>query len=171
MEASLLPRTRPALPRSRINGRMVATFDRDMLERICYKIAEGKPLKRILAENERSISLTTLFQWMDRYPEAAEMVAKARILRSYSYEDEMMEEIADLSAGRVEKDQIRAKDVALTNRRWLMGKWNAPVYSDKLMPQAAMQVVINTDLFSQDKVLETREFTVVAPAPEEKSDA
>lgn len=142
-----MPTKKQRLPRTRMGGRFVNAFDKDLLARICWEVAEGKSLTEVMKSSKHCISLKTLWEWMDKFPEAAEMMAKARLLSSFSFEDKGVDAALELLEGKVtDPAKVRAYDVAMNQLRWTAGKRNPKVFSDKIPPQITMGIQINTPL-------------------------
>ena len=142
-----MPTTKKRPARTKMGGRYVYTFDRDLMSRICWDVASGKSLKQAMEDSKHSISYKTVFQWMDKFPEAAEMMAKARLLSSFSLEDRGVAEATMLlDKENLDSAKVRAVDVALNQLRWTAGKRNPQVFSDKLPPRITMGISITTPL-------------------------
>ena len=143
-----------------MNGRKVTTFDRDLLATICWKIAEGQPLSKILEGATFHITTRTVYDWMDRFPEAAEMMSKARLLSAFAHEDRglgIVDELLESGEKAISKDLIRARDVALHHMRWTMGRRN-PVFAEHHRPSPVMQVNINTNALGDAGPLDSQQF-------------
>ena len=92
---------------------------------ICQRIADGKSLKTISAEEGMPDDYTIL-RWLDRYEEFRVQYARARDRRV----EKMAEEILSISDDPNEDPQSRR--VRVDARKWLMSKWAPKRYGDKL---------------------------------------
>jgi len=163
-----MPTKKNRLPRVVVGSRTVTAFDRMTMENICTQIAAGKSVREVMKDSRYSISEHTLFQWVDLFPEAAEMLAKARLVGSFAFEARAIEMLGRLERGEVSKDQIRAIDVALSHARWCMGKWNPQVFSDAVKPTPTVAIQINTNALGSEAVPSlSQSFTVDVPVLED----
>lgn len=69
------------------------TYNRDIAERLCVRLALGESLKRITSAPDMP-GQSTVYQWLFRHPEFAEMYARAREEQAETHADEIVE-IAD----------------------------------------------------------------------------
>lgn len=92
---------------------------------ICQRIADGKSLKTISAEEGMPDDYTIL-RWLDRNGEFRVQYARARDRRV----EKMAEEILSISDDPNEDPQSRR--VRVDARKWLMSKWAPKKYGDKL---------------------------------------
>lgn len=158
-----MPTKKQRLPQVIRNGRYVTDFDHDEMARICWEVARGKPLSQVIKSGRFSMCIETLYNWMDKFPEAAEMMAKARQLSTFSMEDKGLLVVEDLIDGKVHKDQVRAKDVALHHLRWNMGRRNPREFSEQARGAPAVAIQINTNALGDVGDLDNGTFHLEVP--------
>jgi len=126
-----------------------------------------KTLAEICNEDDRLPSWPTVRRWTINRPEAAAMMERARALSAYAIEDQANTMAQKLAAGAVEKDQIRAYDVALQHFRWAMAVRNRRVYDTKFAATTAIGIKIETTLDLGGPPTDVYNLSATVPAADE----
>ena len=105
--------------------------DKDKIfEEIFSQIEIGKSLKEIL-KNNKPISRTTFYDWINKDKEKLDIYARACILRADFLFDEILEiadnETRDKSNIAVSRDRLK-----VDTRKWALSKMNPKKYGDKI---------------------------------------
>ena len=107
---------------------------------ICDRIATGESLRAICKPDDMP-PITTVMDWIDKYPDFTVQYARARELQGDYYAAETIE-IADDSgfdaritgAGEIviDHDAIARAKLRVDTRRWYAGKLRPKVYGDRI---------------------------------------
>jgi hypothetical protein len=112
---------------------------KEIIDYICEEIEKGRPLRKILKEEEMPSS-STFFEWIDSCEEKAKQYARATEIRaSVIFEDILT--IADQNQddtyinedGKevVNNDVIQRSRLRIDARKWYLSKLNPKKYGDK----------------------------------------
>lgn len=120
---------------------------------ICSRLAAGEALSKI-CRDERMPALSTIYVWMSKHPEFAEMYARAREDQADTLADEILE-IADDGRNDTYEDEDgrRITDWEIVNRsklrvdarKWIAAKLKPKKYGDKVSAEhsGAVQFSLN----------------------------
>lgn len=111
-------------PKKRGRGAQ-STFTMELAELICSKIATGHSLFKIVNEHEELPEMTTVFRWLNRYPEFRVMYTQAREQQQHYIVDQMIALADDQS---IPSDQKR---LMIDARKWLASKLAPHTFGDK----------------------------------------
>lgn len=101
-----------------------STYTEEMGNLICDKLTEGISLRKLCMQDDFPAA-STVYVWLDRFPEFAEKYARAREAAT----EDMLEEIFEI-ADNPEID-VQDKRVRIDTRKWAMGKLKPKKYGDK----------------------------------------
>ena len=101
-----------------------STYTEEMGNLICDKLTEGMSLRKLCMLDEFPTA-STVYVWLDRFPEFAEKYARAREAAT----EDMLEEILEI-ADHPELD-AQEKRVRIDTRKWAMGKLKPKKYGEK----------------------------------------
>lgn len=107
-----------------MSGGRPTTYTEEMGNRICDKLTEGVSLRRLCMQEDFPAA-STVYVWLDRFPEFAEKYTRAREAAT----EDMLEEIFEI-ADNPEID-VQDKRVRIDTRKWAMGKLKPKKYGDK----------------------------------------
>ena len=107
-----------------MSGGRPSTYTEEMGNLICDKLTEGVSLRKLCAQPEFPTA-STVYVWLDRFPEFAERYARAREAAT----EDMLEDILEI-ADHPELDP-QEKRVRIDTRKWAMGKLKPKKYGDK----------------------------------------
>jgi len=107
-----------------MSGGRPSTYTEEMGNLICDKLTEGVSLRKLCAQPEFPVA-STVYVWLDRFPEFAERYARAREAAT----EDMLEDILEI-ADHPELDP-QEKRVRIDTRKWAMGKLRPKKYGDK----------------------------------------
>ena len=101
-----------------------STYTEEMGNRICDKLTEGVSLRKLCMQKEFPTA-STVYVWLDRFPDFAERYARAREAAT----EDMLEEILQIA----DDDKIDPNDkrVRIDTRKWAMAKLKPKKYGDK----------------------------------------
>ena len=101
-----------------------STYTEEMGNRICDKLTEGVSLRKLCMQKEFPTA-STVYVWLDRFPDFAEKYARAREAAT----EDMLEEILQIA----DDDKIDPNDkrVRIDTRKWAMAKLKPKKYGDK----------------------------------------
>lgn len=135
-------------------------FTPEIAEYICGKIAEGKSMRSICAEDSMP-SLPTVFSWMRKFPEFLKQYETAMEMRAVYYSEELME-IADdgtndwMLNNRPDNpgwvangEALQRSRLRVDTRKWVASKLLPKKYGDKVGVEHSGKVeglAINIDL-------------------------
>ena len=105
-------------------GGRPSTYTEEMGNLICDKLTEGMSLRKLCMLDEFPTA-STVYVWLDRFPEFAEKYARAREAAT----EDMLEEILEI-ADHPELD-AQEKRVRIDTRKWAMGKLKPKKYGEK----------------------------------------
>jgi hypothetical protein len=118
-------------------GRPPMEFSQDAADTICERIALGKSLRTILAEDSSLPSMTTVFKWLANTESFAQQYARAREQQADLYAEQTVdisdEDIATVSRGDDDNAVIVFDSTAVARNRLRVDarKW----YASKLAPK------------------------------------
>lgn len=101
-----------------------STYTEEMGNLICDKLTEGVSLRK-LCKDEAFPNASTVYVWLDRFPEFAERYARAREAAT----EDMLEDILEI-ADNSELD-AQEKRVRIDARKWAMDKLRPKKYGEK----------------------------------------
>ena len=107
-----------------MSGGRPTSYTEEMGNRICDKLTEGVSLRRLCMQEDFPAA-STVYVWLDRFPEFAEKYTRAREAAT----EDMLEEIFEI-ADNPEID-VQDKRVRIDTRKWAMGKLKPKKYGDK----------------------------------------
>ena len=101
-----------------------STYTEEMANRICDKLTEGVSLRKLCMQKEFPTA-STVYVWLDRFPDFAEKYARAREAAT----EDMLEDILQIA----DDDKIDPNDkrVRIDTRKWVMGRLKPKKYGDK----------------------------------------
>ena len=107
-----------------MSGGRPSTYTEEMGNLICDKLTEGVSLRKLCSQPEFPVA-STVYVWLDRFPEFAERYVRAREAAT----EDMLEEILQIA----DDDKIDPNDkrVRIDTRKWAMGKLKPKKYGDK----------------------------------------
>ena len=101
-----------------------STYTEEMGNLICDKLTEGVSLRK-LCMSEEFPSASTVYLWLDRFPEFAEKYARAREAAT----EDMLEDLLEIADDP--KMDAQEKRVRIDTRKWVMGRLKPKKYGDK----------------------------------------
>lgn len=107
-----------------MSGGRPSTYTEEMGNLICDKLTEGVSLRKLCMQPEFPTA-STVYVWLDRFPEFAERYVRAREAAT----EDMLEDILEI-ADHPELDP-QEKRVRIDTRKWAMGKLKPKKYGDK----------------------------------------
>ena len=107
-----------------MSGGRPSTYTEEMGNLICDKLTEGVSLRKLCSQPEFPVA-STVYVWLDRFPDFAERYARAREAAT----EDMLEDILEI-ADHPELDP-QEKRVRIDTRKWAMGKLRPKKYGDK----------------------------------------
>ena len=109
-----------------------STYRPELGEMICERLSEGESLKSI-ARDERLPTYATVFRWLSRHAEFAEMYEQARVVQAHYYFDEAREVALEATAGTVWVARLRFDII-----RWQTARLAPKKYCERLMVDAGI---------------------------------
>ena len=101
-----------------------STYTEEMGNLICDKLTEGVSLRKLCMQDDFPAA-STVYVWLDRFPEFGEKYARAREAAT----EDMLEAILEI-ADHPELDP-QEKRVRIDTRKWVMGRLKPKKYGDK----------------------------------------
>lgn len=101
-----------------------STYTEEMGNLICDKLTEGISLRKLCMQDDFPAA-STVYVWLDRFPDFAEKYARAREAAT----EDMLEAILEI-ADHPELDP-NDKRVRIDTRKWAMGKLKPKKYGEK----------------------------------------
>jgi hypothetical protein len=113
---------------------------------ICEQIAEGLSIRTICKEEDMPC-MSTIFKWLNIYPEFTEQYARAKEAQADAFAEELLDISDDGSndwlkvhhgdddkevGWRVNGEAIQRSRLRVDSRKWLMGKMKPKKYGEKL---------------------------------------
>ncbi len=112
-------------PRAVMGRQSCVRFSRQVAETICERIAQGESWSRISADEDMP-SYTTLYSWLKKYPEFAELYMSARqALADRKFDDAW--EIADAVPG----EGVPQAKLKIDTLRWQTTRLAPKTYGDR----------------------------------------
>ena len=105
-------------------GGRPSTYTEEMGNLICDKLTEGMSVRK-MCKMDGFPNPSTIYVWIDRFPEFAERYARAREAAT----EDMLEDILEI-ADDAELD-VQEKRVRIDTRKWAMGKLKPKKYGEK----------------------------------------
>ena len=101
-----------------------STYTEEMGNLICDKLTEGISLRKLCMQDDFPAA-STVYVWLDRFPEFAEKYARAREAAT----EDMLEDILEIA----DRDGLdpQEKRVRIDTRKWVMGRLKPKKYGDK----------------------------------------
>lgn len=105
-------------------GGRPSTYTEEMGNLICDKLTEGWSLRKLCMQEDFPVA-STVYVWLDRFPDFAEKYARAREAAT----EDMLEDILEIA----DRDGLdpQEKRVRIDARKWAMGKLKPKKYGDK----------------------------------------
>ena len=101
-----------------------STYTEEMGNRICDKLTEGVSLRKLCMQKEFPTA-STVYVWLDRFPDFAERYARAREAAT----EDMLEDLLEIADN--ENIDPNDKRVRIDTRKWVMGRLKPKKYGDK----------------------------------------
>ena len=101
-----------------------STYTEEMGNLICDKLTEGVSLRKLCMSDEFP-NASTVYVWLDRFPEFAEKYARAREAAT----EDMLEDLLEIADDP--KMDAQEKRVRIDTRKWVMGRLKPKKYGDK----------------------------------------
>lgn len=101
-----------------------STYTEEMGNLICDKLTEGTSLRKLCMSDEFP-NASTVYVWLDRFPEFAEKYARAREAAT----EDMLEDILEIADDAT--IDVQDKRVRIDARKWAMGKLKPKKYGEK----------------------------------------
>lgn len=105
-------------------GGRPSTYTEEMGNMICDKLTEGVSLRK-LCKMDGFPNPSTIYVWIDRFPEFAERYARAREAAT----EDMLEDILEIADDP--SLDAQEKRVRIDTRKWAMGKLKPKKYGEK----------------------------------------
>ena len=105
-------------------GGRPSTYTEEMGNLICDKLTEGMSVRK-MCKMDGFPNPSTIYVWIDRFPEFAERYARAREAAT----EDMLEDILEI-ADDADLD-VQEKRVRIDTRKWAMGKLKPKKYGEK----------------------------------------
>ena len=101
-----------------------STYTEEMGNLICDKLTEGVSLRKLCMQDDFPAA-STVYVWLDRFPDFAEKYARAREAAT----EDMLEDILEIA----DRDGLdpQEKRVRIDTRKWVMGRLKPKKYGDK----------------------------------------
>lgn len=120
------------------------TYTKQLAAKICQRLSEGTSLRTVCL-SDKMPAASTIFLWMQKYPEFSEQYARAK----QESADAMAEEILDiaddgsndwmeiqLQGGHIKEvvnnEAVQRSKLRVETRKWIMAKMKPKKYGDKL---------------------------------------
>ena len=101
-----------------------STYTEEMGNLICDKLTEGVSLRKLCMSDEFP-NASTVYVWLDRFPEFAEKYTRAREAAT----EDMLEDLLEIADDP--KMDAQEKRVRIDTRKWVMGRLKPKKYGDK----------------------------------------
>lgn len=115
-----------------------STYTTEIADKICERIAEGEPL-RAICRDEGMPAWRTVYDWINKFPEFAARIARARELGFDAIAEDTIEMIdeaperCDTQFGdKVDPGYVQWQKNRVEQRLKLLAKWAPKKYGDKL---------------------------------------
>lgn len=113
-------------------------YTEEIAAEICLRIVRDDAKIREICALEHMPSKTTLFRWLETYPEFREQYARARSFQMECWEDDLLDIADESEYDAIEEDgkmkwnheHINRAKTRIDTRKWVMGKRNGK-YSEK----------------------------------------
>lgn len=128
-------------------------YSDEMAEKICEKIANGRSLRSICAEDGMPTT-STVCKWLIENKEFSEQYARAREEQADSFADEIID-IADSVAP--EAGEVAKAKLQIDARKWKASKMAPKKYGDKVEQQITGNLAIQADVKLSDLFLSDEE--------------
>jgi hypothetical protein len=128
-------------------GRPPLPFNQDIADEICERLAMAESARAIFLDGNIGISMSTMFKWLNLYPDFAEQYARAHETQA----DVLFAQIIDIadtpqigvevkinSDGKETKhsDMIQHRRLQIEARKWVIGKQRPKKYGDVKTPES-----------------------------------
>lgn len=124
---------------------MTSLYTPELIEAICARLSTGEPLRQI-CRTEGYPGYRTVFDWIEKMPEVAAAVAKARAAGEDALAEECLEIADDASndwmerhskdgevAGvQLNREHVDRSKLRIYTRLQLLAKWNPKKYGDQV---------------------------------------
>jgi hypothetical protein len=112
-------------------GRPPIPFDPDLGARLAEWFCEGKPLSRFIKLPDVSVSIMTIYRWMEERPDFAESLARARDEGVETLVDRMLHVIGELPQ-KPQNGQVRRAELEIKTIQWIASKMKPQKYGDSV---------------------------------------
>lgn len=128
-------------------------YSDEMAEKICEKIANGRSLRSICAEDGMPTT-STVCKWLIENKEFSEQYARAREKQADYFAEEIIE-IAD--SAEAESAAVSKAKLQIDARKWAASKIAPKKYGDKVEQQITGNLAIQADVKLSDLFLSDEE--------------
>ena len=128
-------------------------YNDEMAEKICEKIANGRSLRSICAEDGMPTT-STVCKWLIENKEFSEQYARAREKQADYFAEEIIE-IAD--SAEAESAAVSKAKLQIDARKWAASKIAPKKYGDKVEQQITGSLAIQADVKLSDLFLSDEE--------------
>ena len=104
-------------------------YSEEIIETICTRLSEGESLKKI-CDSDGMPTRTTVFKWLQRYPDFADKYRQARLWQADTHADE----IVDIADSARDRDDTPAKKLQVDARIWVASRMKPRSYGVKPDP-------------------------------------
>lgn len=105
-------------------GGRPSEFTKEIGDRICEQLAEGKSIRRICREMD--ISRMSIIRWREKHQEFSDQYAKSRELGMEALGDEIIE-----LAETADNENYNPRRLEIDTKKWVMSKIARRTYGDK----------------------------------------
>ena len=106
-----------------------STYNIEIADRICEWIASGKSYLTFFEQNDDAPHYSTLWSWLDKFPEFSANYTRARSISADASHDHILA-LGDMSvAGLVDPAAAR---VAIDARKWSAGRMKPKIYGERV---------------------------------------
>lgn len=134
------------LPKERVGGRFVTTYDPEIALRILEKVAEGHTINKICAAGSGFPHPVTFKRWILNNPELARAYDVAYRLSAGSLEEEALEQARAIRLHHKDGTEVRATEVLLSQLRWSASRRDPAKFGDKAPISVRVPINIHTTL-------------------------
>lgn len=128
-------------------------YTKDMADKICEKIANGRSLRSICAEAGMP-PMKTIYRWLEANEEFRHQYARARDKQADYFAEEIIE-IAD--SAEAESAAVSKAKLQIDARKWAASKIAPKKYGDKVEQQITGNLAIQADVKLSDLFLSDEE--------------
>lgn len=111
------------------NGGRKDTYDFELCKEVCEKVAEGKNIKKVLAEKEHYPAFVTWCKWKREHEELANLYTRSMQDKSESMDEAIDDVMLMVRSGQLESHAAR---VLIDTLKWKASKYYPKMFGDKL---------------------------------------